>query len=275
VASIESQVFALENLRTRYRPTESLDAWGCVIQAMPLIWTWTPHESDKGLDLLRQAVAKDPAYARANSLLAWAYAARAHIGKSDVETAIETALGYARLAAEQDADDPWSHMAMGYVYMVSRRFDPAVASLEQAIARNPSFAFAHMILGSTLGYGNRTADAMRHIDIASRLSPRDYLEGATLSTTGLCHFMDGRYGKAVEFLRRAVQLRPNFGTAWRTLASSAGLAGDLETGRAALSETRRLQPNLSADWIMQHHPIVASEDRERYVDGLRRSGLTQ
>ena len=160
VASIESQLFAAEHVRTRSRPTESLDAWGCVIQAMPHVWTWAAHDSEIGIVLLNRAIALDPNYARANSLLAWAYAARAHLGKADPVSELKTAEAIARRAIEQDGDDSWAHTAMGYVHMVSRRFEPAVASLREAIERNPNFAFAHMILGSAFGYGGRAADGL-------------------------------------------------------------------------------------------------------------------
>ena len=275
VASIESQLFAAEHVRTRSRPTESLDAWGCVIQAMPHVWTWAAHDSEIGIVLLNRAIALDPNYARANSLLAWAYAARGHLGKADPVSELKTAEAIARRAIEQDGDDSWAHTAMGYVHMVSRRFEPATASLKEAIERSPNFAFAHMILGSAYGYGGRAADGLHHLAIAARLSPRDHVEGATLSTAGLCHFMTGNYNEAANLQRRAVQLRPNFGTAWRTLAASAGLAGDVDTAAAALAEAKRLQPNLTIGWVREFHPIIMADDRERYVEGLRKAGLAE
>jgi hypothetical protein len=73
--------------------------------------------------------------------------------------------------------------------------------------------------------------------------------------------------------RRAVQLRPNFGTAWRTLTAAAGLAGDLELARQALTECKRLQPSVSIAWIEKYYPLIRVEDRARYVAGLRRAGL--
>ena len=73
--------------------------------------------------------------------------------------------------------------------------------------------------------------------------------------------------------RRAVQLRPRFTSAWRTLTAAAGLAGDGEAASAALAETRRLQPDLSPDWVEQHYPLVRPEDRAIYVRGLRAAGL--
>ena len=74
--------------------------------------------------------------------------------------------------------------------------------------------------------------------------------------------------------RRAVELRPHYGAPWRTLAAAAGLAGDRDTASHALSEAKRLQPSLSVDWIERYHPLVRSEDRARFIDGLRKAGLT-
>ena len=275
VASIESQLFVAEHVRTRSRPTESLDAWGCVIQAMPHVWTWAAHDSEIGIVLLNRAIALDPNYARANSLLAWAYAARAHLGKADPVSELKAAEAIARRSIEQDSEDSWAHLAMGYVHMVSRRFEPAIASLKEAIERSPNFAFAHMIIGSVYGYGGKAEEGLEHLAIATRLSPRDHVEAATLSTAGLCHFMSGNYSEAVGLERRAVQLRPNFGTAWRTLAASAGRAGDVETAAAAIAEAQQLQPNLSIGWVRKFHPIITTADRERYIDGLRKAGLSE
>jgi adenylate cyclase len=157
--------------------------------------------------------------------------------------------------------------------MVSRRFKPAVEELIQAIELNPSFAFAHVILGSAYGYGGMPDDGLRHLAVATRLSPRDHIYAGNLSCTGLCHLMAKRFAEAVSFERRAVQLRPHFGTAWRTLAAAAGLAGDLDVGIKALCEAKRLQPNLSIDWVERYHPIVRAEDRAMYIEGLRKAGL--
>ena len=273
VAAIESQVFVAENLRVQKRPTESLDAWGCVIRAMPHVWTWAAHDNEVALTLLKRATEIDPGYARANSLLAWAYAARAHLGRADPAEELRTALAMARLAIEQDWEDPWSHLATGYVHMVSRRHVPAVEEFNQALELNPNFAFAHMILGSTYGYGGMHEKGLEHLAFATRLSPRDHLHAANLSTIGLCHLMARRFDEAVSYERRAVQLRPHFGTAWRTLAASAGLAGDIDLAAQALTECRRLQPNLSVEWVEKYHPIVQAEDRAMYIEGLRKAGL--
>ena len=273
VASIEPQLYAAENLRSEGKTTESLDAWGCVVRAMPYVWTWVAQDNQRAVELLKQALEADPHYARASGLLAWAYAARAQLGWSDASEELEKALTMARQAIEQDWEDPWAHLCAGYVHMVSRRFKPAVQELNAALERNPSFAFAHMILGSTYGYAGESDEGLSHVSLAQRLSPRDHNQAANYSVMGLCHLMAKRFDEAEAFEWRAVQLRPHFGTAWRTLAAAAGLAGHFDVAAEALVQVKRLQPNVSLEWIEKYHPIVHSEDRAMYMEGLRQAGL--
>jgi adenylate cyclase len=273
VAAIEPQVYAAENLRLQSKPPESLDAWGCVVRAMPFIWTWVSQNEDTGINLLKRAVELDPGYARAHSLLAWIIASRVSIGYMDYERGISDGLTLAQRAIDLDPEDPWGHMAAGYVFAFSRRFGPAVEELNEALQRNPNFAFARVILAAAYGYAGLADEGYRQLEIATRLSPRDYTQAANLSVEGLCHLIAYRYDDAVTSERRAVQLRPDFGHAWRTLTAAAGLAGDLELARHSLAECRRLQPTVSIAWIEKCYPMVRAEDRSRYIEGLRRAGL--
>lgn len=273
VAAIEPQLYAADNLRLQSKPPESLDAWGCVIRAMPHIWTWVSQNDDTGINLLKRAIELDPGYARAHCLLAWIFASRVQLGTMDYERGISDGLTLAQHAIDLDPEDPWAHLAAGYVFTFARRTGPAVEELNEALQRNPSFAIARVFLALAYGYAGLAEEGYRQLEIATRLSPRDYLQAANLSTEGLCHLVAHRYDEAVVAERRAVQLRPDFGTAWRTLASAAGLAGDLELARQGLAECKRLQPNVSIAWVEKNYPMVRPEDRSRYIDGLRRAGL--
>jgi TolB-like protein/Tfp pilus assembly protein PilF len=275
VAFIEPQLYAAENQRLESKAPESLDAWGFVMRAMPFVWTWgSAGDLETAQQLLSGALKIDPGYPRANSLLAWVFAARIQLGGADAAETLASALAMAQRAVERDAEDPWCHLAAGYVHMVSRRFQLAVEQLSTAIELNPSLALAHVILGSTYGYGGMPDDGLHHLAIASRLSPGDYSQAGNLATQGLCHLIAGRFAKAIECERRAVQLRPHFGTAWRTLTAAAGLANALETAAHALVESKRLHPSLSIRWIEERHPIVHEKDRAIYIRGLRAAGLT-
>jgi TolB-like protein/Tfp pilus assembly protein PilF len=274
IGAIEPQLYAAEHQRLQSRRPESLDAWGYVMKAMPYVWTWlSAKEMAIAQDLLARALEIRPDYPRAMSLLAWTRSAAFQLGWTDEQAAIAEARMMAQKAIQNDPDDPWPHFAAGYVHMVSRGFDKAVAELTEAIDLNPSFAFAHMILGCAYGYGGMPADGLHHLALATRLSPRDFTRSANYSTCGMCCFVAGRFDEAADWERRAVELYPDFGTAWRTYAAAAGMAGRREEAAHALKEARRLQPTLSADWVERFHPIVKASDRAIYIQGLRAAGL--
>jgi adenylate cyclase len=274
VAAIEPHLYAAEGARWLFKPPESLDAWGFVMRAMPYIWTWKAADNETAVEYLRRATAIDPEYARANSLLAWAHAARLHTGWSSVRESLSLAISYARLGVRQDGDDPWGHLALGFSHSMSRQPKPAMEELAASIELNPNFALGHAMLGLALGYSGESEGGLDHLALAMRLSPRDAQQARYLSCTGLCHLMARRFDEAVQFERRAVQLRPHFLGAWRSLAAAAALAGDLEVAQAALAEAHRLQPDLSLSWINEHIPIVHERDRQMYVEGLKAAGLS-
>jgi TolB-like protein/tetratricopeptide (TPR) repeat protein len=273
VASLEPHLYAAEGFRSQPRTPESLDAWGFVMRAMPYIWTWASADNEKALVYLKRATEIDPAYARANSLIAWVYAARMHTGWASIDESLELALTFAKRAVEQDGEDPWAHLALGWVHSMSRRYRPALAELMVSLELNPNFAFGHAMLGMAHGYAGHSDEGLQHLFLAVRLSPRDPQQARYLSSIGLCHFMARRFAEAVEFERRAVQLRPHFLAAWRTLAAAAALTGDQELAVSALAEAKRLQPDVSIDWIERYLPIVQEEDRAIYIEGLRAAGL--
>jgi adenylate cyclase len=274
IAAIEPRLFAAEHQRFQSRSPDSLDAWGFVMKAMPYVWDWgSAQEIEIAQALLKQAINIDPDYARANSLLAWTQAARVQLGWADAGDVLGAARAMAQRAIQRDSEDPWTHLAAGYVHMISRGFDQAVKELTEAIELNPSLAFAHVVLGATYGYGGMSDDGLHHCGLAARLSPRDFTQAVNFSVRGLCHFMAGRFTEAVEWEHRAVELRPHFGSAWRTLAAAAGNAGNLDVATRALSDAKRLHPLLSVEWVEKYHPIVHERDRVTYIEGLRAAGL--
>jgi TolB-like protein/class 3 adenylate cyclase/Flp pilus assembly protein TadD len=274
VSAIEPHLYDAENSRFRTRPTESLDAWGLVVRAMPYIWTWAARDYETPLELLKRAIKLEPNYARAYSLLSQAQSSRAVLGQADHQREADAAIAMARRAIELDPEDAWGHMMAGFAYFVVRKTAPSLDELDAAITRNPNFALAHMLRAAALAYAGRIDESLSNLEISRRLSPRDHTQPANLSIEGLCHLIAGRYADAAATERRAVQLRPNYGTAWRTLSAAAGLASDTATAAQALAEAKRLQPSLSLAWVEQYHPVVQAKDRARYVEGLRKAGLS-
>jgi TolB-like protein/cytochrome c-type biogenesis protein CcmH/NrfG len=273
VTAIEPYLFASDGFRAQGRMPDNIEAWGFVMRAMPFVWTWSAEDNETAIAFLRQALRIDPSYPRANALMAWAHAQRLNLGWDRMEDRREEALAFAHRAVTEDGNDAWGHLALGYIHAMSRRTEPAVEALTASIGLNPSFAFAHAMLGIAHTYSGLSDLGAQHIGLALKLSPRDPQHAPYLSALGLCHFIAGRYPEAARLQREAVTARPHFVSAWRTLASASALSGDMDAAVPALAEASRLQPSLSAAWIERHHPIVHERHRAIYLEGLRKAGL--
>lgn len=275
LTAIEPKLFEAEHERFKDpRAGENLGAWGYVMRAMPHVWTWgSLAEIREARRLLNKSLEADPGYPRALSLLAWSYAAEIQLGTVDYEPFAHQSLAFARDALRTAPLDPWAHFAAGYVHMVRRDFDAAIRELEEAIDLNPSMAVAHVITASAYGYHGQWMEGLHHLALAERMSPRDFSQPALYGTRGLCHFVKGDYEAAIAEELRATELRPDFGTAMRTLAAAAGLAGRDEIARDALQRCRQLQPGLSLDWVLTRHAISDPEVLERFAKGLAAAGL--
>jgi hypothetical protein len=86
--------------------------------------------------------------------------------------------------------------------------------------------------------------------------------------------MTKRYDEAIALAREAIRHRGDLTGAYRVLVVSAGMSGDADTAAMALNELRRTQPNISLSWIATQLPWRDEADREHYLEGFRRAGLT-
>ena len=83
----------------------------------------------------------------------------------------------AQKAVVLDSDDAWAHLALGFVYGITRRAGEAVVEHEKALALNPNFAIAYTYQGAALAYLGRGEEALLKIDASERLSPRGLFQG--------------------------------------------------------------------------------------------------
>jgi TolB-like protein/Flp pilus assembly protein TadD len=272
-AAIEPKLVAAEGRRSEARAIHDLNAWDMVARALGHFWKLTPAESEKAMAILRQVVARHPDYAPAHSMLAFALLVSAYIGWIPGEREREFAEQLANRAVELDEDDPWAYMALGILAWVGRRTDEALQRFHTALDLNPNFAAAHDYIGLALVFDGRSEEALRHFEQAMRMSPRDP-SGRFFAGIAVAHYMAGRYPQAVEWAKRAIQLRPGILSARRILCASLAQAGQIEEAKSAMDTLRQLQPDLSIAWINQFVPYTPGP-MSHFLEGMRKAGLTE
>jgi TolB-like protein/Tfp pilus assembly protein PilF len=274
VAAIEPQIYAAENFRARRKPPASLDAWDLLMRALSHYWRITREDHVVAQALLEKAIAIDPYYGQALSVLAASHMFGVHLGWADLSKAAPVAERAAMAAVQLDRDDAWAHTALGSVYFSTRRMVDALSELELALRLNPNFSLAQGYYALALTYTGRSSDAFEAAQRAIRLSPRDPSLAIYHGIAGYVRFTERKYDEAIALAREAIRHRGDLTGAYRVLAVSAGMSGDKATADAALQALRRTQPNISLAWIATQLPWNSEADRDHYVEGFRRAGLT-
>jgi TolB-like protein len=273
VAAIEPQLYAAENFRAQRKPPDSMDAWDLVMRALSHYWRVTRADNIVAQALLEKAIAIDPNYGQALGVLAASHTFSAHMGWADMATTLPVAERAALTAIRADSEDPFAHLALGSVYLYTRRFDDSLAEFELALRLNPNFSLAQGYYGLALAYCGRWEEADVAARRALRLSPRDPFSAVYTGIAAYSQFIGRNYDEAMRLAREAIRARGDFVGAHRVLTAAAGMAGQAEVATAALQELRRAQPNISLAWIASQMPIKQDADREHYLEGFRRAGL--
>jgi TolB-like protein/cytochrome c-type biogenesis protein CcmH/NrfG len=273
IAAIEPQLYAAENVRATRKPPDSMDAWDLLMRALSHYWRVTRQDNVVAQALLEKAVSIDPNYGRAFGMLAASHTFGAHMGWDDMALVGPIAERAARAAILADGEDPWAHYALGCVYLFARRFDDSLAEFETALRLNPNFSLGQGYYGLTLSYCGRWEEGTLAAARALRLSPRDPFSAIYNGIASYAQFVGRNYQEAMRLAREGIRLRGDFVGAHRVLTAAAGMAGDRTVAAAALEELRRVQPNISLDWVASQMPIKQEADRNHYLQGLGRAGL--
>jgi TolB-like protein/class 3 adenylate cyclase len=272
-AAIEPKLVAAEGARSRSRSPQNLSAWELVAHAMDHYGRMTTSKSETAIKLLRSAVQSYPDYGPAHSLLAFTLLMSGHMGWIPDGDDYNEAAELARRAAELDNEDPWAHVALGYLAFTNRRTDEAVRAYKKALELNPNFTTAHGFLGWALAFDGQSDEAIPYIEMALRLSPHDPMKAQFYGCMNVAHYQACRYDEAVEWSRKATMERPDNMGVWRLLCASLAQAGRTEEVKEAMVSLRKLQPNLSIAWIEQHVPYT-ERAMPHYIEGMRKAGLT-
>jgi Flp pilus assembly protein TadD len=95
-----------------------------------------------------------------------------------------------------------------------------------------------------------------------------------LGGIAVAHYGAGRYTQALRVSEEIMRLRPGFQGAQRLHCASLAQTGRIDDARAYLEVIRREQPQLSLAWIKASVPYQTEALMERFLQGMRKAGLT-
>ena len=277
LGSLEPHLQLAEVARIRGRPTDSLDAYDCVLKAMSRLYLFKKHSLREAAELLERAIALDPSYAQAHAYLAWCLAFRIGEGRSpDPDADKARALAASQSAIELDTQDAFVLAVAGHVNsFLNGKPEEAVDFFEEALTLNQNSAFAWGLSALTFAYLGRADVAMERLQNVWRLSPFDPLNFYFWIVAGIAEFVAGRYDEAIAWLRKSRRANARFVACLRMLAASLAQAGDEAAAQAVARELLALEPSFRISTFVSWYPLQRTGDLARLEVGLRVATLPE
>ena len=261
--------------RARSKHPETLAAYDLVMKALPHLWAHRMAENPKAIELLEEALAREPGYGLAAALGAWAQAQQiAYNWTDDFATARAKGEQLVEIATMTVGEEPTALTAMAAaVTLLGGDVRQAVTFAERALALAPNHDWAWMRRGFGLVYLGRPEEGLASFERANRLSPLDPFTFNSQIGMGLANFSVGRIEEAIGCVTRALAERPGLTWPYRDLAVYRAHLGDLAGARDALEKFVYLRPVLSLASIADGLRFMEPGLLGRYIEGLRRAGL--
>ena len=264
---IEPTLEAAETRRAAYRPTHDLTAFDFYLRARRELGASVEKNSlDRALDLLGQAIERDPHYGPA---LAWAAHCHRWLEVSgctaNPEAARRTSMEFARRALRSAPDDP--HV-LGLAALIFAYFgedmDVSLGLIDRCLTLNPSFAHGWYWSGLLRVFAGQPDLALKHFETYLGLSPRD--RGPTyLNGVGEAYFFSRRFEEAAANLLASLDLAPTFPVTYRVLASCYAHMGRLDEAREIVRRLRAITSAVMEPATRYRNP----ELRELFLSGLQ------
>lgn len=274
VAGAVSEAIAAEKVeRARRTPRHRADVETLITRARPAALSQEPALVGMALDLLREALQRDPTQARAHALMAWSQALSAnHVFTRDALGERARAAEHCRQALALALDDPEVLTLVAGAMSLTRHLDEAQDLVARSLALDPYQPEALRRLGfiqNFRGDGRRAAGAFRR---ALNAFQSDNDLTMSLIGLGVANFILRDYGRSARALARALDLQPSRAWPHRFLAAAAMHAGAHDEARRSLAALRRSFPDLTVTACAQSDALHP-EARNRVLEGLARAGL--
>ncbi|MGH6914355.1 MAG: tetratricopeptide repeat protein, partial [Geminicoccales bacterium] len=268
-ARLAVQIDAAEQRRLLSEAPPDLRAYGLILRGQQLSLLVARDANLHARRLFEEAAHNDPQYARSYAGLARTFQEAWRYRWSDTpDQCLNQAIHLAEHAIKLDPADARGHAALGQARLFKRNHDHSLAAYDRALQLNPNDAD---VLADTGHCVSSCGDPQRAIELlqrAMRLNP--YYPDWYLWNLGEVHFDLGNYEEAVRTLNR---MRDQ-SDAYRLLAASHALLGRLTEARHFAEQVLILQPEFTLERWRDVPPDRNPEPRERFLEGLRKAGLT-
>jgi TolB-like protein/tetratricopeptide (TPR) repeat protein len=274
ISAIEVQVPLAEADAARILAPQQLDAWSEYHLGLQHMYRFNRADNAAAMEHFREAIAKDPRFARAHAGLSFTHFQNAFMNyEADREHEIDAARSSAETSLELDPLDPFANYNMGRVCWLTGELESGSSWLDRSLQISPNFAQGHYVkalLEVLAGHGEKARESSA---TAMSLSPLDPLYYAMLGSHAQSYLCDGNYTEAAIWAERAARA-PGAHHLLATVAAIAHhLNDDDEKARYWADNVRTRRPDMNALSFFNAFPFAEGPLKEKLGEALAELGF--
>ena len=272
---LQAKLTGSEERAISVQPTANLEAHQLYLQGRYLWNRRTADNLKKALAYFQQAAEKDPSYALAYAGIADSYCVMPAYSAGSPQDCLPRAKAAAEKALALDDSLAEAHASLGLVHFYYFESTQSVKEFERAIELNPNYPSAHHWYGRcTLLMLGQVDQAIREEKRAVELDPVSPIINADLAFA----YMEAKqYEKAIEQLRKTIEMDAQFYTGYRNLGWALELKGATAEAIAEYHKAFELSEDPIVLGLLAHAEatIGKQNDARQILAGLTNAAATQ
>ncbi|WP_085025431.1 adenylate/guanylate cyclase domain-containing protein [Ensifer aridi] len=279
--TIGPELGMIEFAALRGHTAADMDAWNIYLKGLWHLYKFNLDDLKVAKELFERATSLEPSFAQAHARLAYVHIQLGWYGPLEERAErIADATALAERAIALDSREPAAHLALGRALALGGQPERGIDHLRNALRLDASFAQGHFALGQALCYVDRPEEGIAAINEAFRLSPRDPHLWTFHNMVAIAHYQSGRLTEAIESARAS--LHQENATFWPAMVLVAALGAEERTdeARTAVAALLERRPDMTtktarAEFYFGSHPAMSEDFIDRFVNDLRRAGLSE
>jgi adenylate cyclase len=262
---IEPTLQAAEAARIVEHPTRDLTAHDLYLRAYAIALS-SAARFREALELVEQAITRDPNYGLALSFASICYFRLVFDGRSQdprADGARSVELARRSLLVARDDPTVMAHAANVLLYF-GEDADTMLELVDRALTLSPSYARGWYISGTMRIWTGHTQEGIEHVERALRLSAGVRV-GWVVSVLGIAYFLTRRFEEAVPRFLQGINEDPTYADPYRFLAACYAHMGRLDEARKVIGRLREITSVV----VPTADHLLVPEQRKLFIDGLR------
>jgi adenylate cyclase len=273
VAALQVSLTPTDRVLAERKPTDSVEAYDLFLRGRANYYRYTPEDLLEAKKCFEEAIEIDPNFAVAYGYLSYCY----FQGWAQIWPGFDDTLDQANELAEKgvalDGTSAIALVRLGWIQAFLHRYDKAIENLEKALALAPNntdvlSTFAQVL--NFCGSPERGLHMQEKAFIINTVVPPNWEY-----QLGLSHYLLHHYDQAIAGFDRAIERAPRFFPAYTLLICAYAESGRLDDARSTVKGLLELSTKFTVNWLGNIFPFRIDEDRNRFIDSLRKAGLPE